>query len=100
MRGIYLIKSPLTPLFQRGGLDCYFSEAFKDAQGEAEIATKRDIDDVRRDIDDLHRDMDARFIQSEQRLIIKLGRLWLLPLALLLHWLSCFNGRMIAIKKL
>jgi len=52
-----------------------FSEAFKDAQGEAEIATKLDIDDVRRDIDDLRRDMDARFIQSEQRLVIKLGTL-------------------------
>jgi hypothetical protein len=52
-----------------------FSEAFKDAQGEAEIATKRDIDDIRRDIDGLRRDMDARFIQSEQRLIIKLGTL-------------------------
>ena len=45
-----------------------FSDAFKDAQGEPEIATKRDIDDLRRD-------MDARFIQSEQRLIIKLGTL-------------------------
>jgi hypothetical protein len=45
-----------------------FSDAFKDAQGEPEIATKRDIDDLRCD-------MDARFIQSEQRLIIKLGTL-------------------------
>jgi hypothetical protein len=41
-----------------------FSEAFKDAQGEAELATKRDIDDLRRDM-----------IQLEQRLIIKLGTL-------------------------
>jgi hypothetical protein len=32
-----------------------FSDAFKDAQGEAELATRRDIDDMRRDID-------ARFI--------------------------------------
>ncbi len=52
-----------------------FSEAFKDAQGEAELATQRDINDVRRDIDDLRRDMDSRFIQMEQRLIIKLGAL-------------------------
>ncbi|MEI6066666.1 MAG: DUF1640 domain-containing protein [Methylococcaceae bacterium] len=37
-----------------------FSEVFKDAQGEAEIATKRDIDDLRRD-------MDARFIQYKPR---------------------------------
>ena len=40
------------------------SEAFKEAQGEAELATKRDIDDLRRDMRDL-----------EQRLIIKLGAL-------------------------
>lgn len=52
-----------------------FSEAFKEAQGEAELATQHDINDVRRDIDDLRRDMDARLIQLEQRLIIKLGAL-------------------------
>ncbi len=52
-----------------------FSEAFKEAQGEAELATQHDINDVRRDINDLHRDMDARLIQLEQRLIIKLGAL-------------------------
>jgi len=40
------------------------SEAFKEAQGEAELATKRDIDDVRRDMREM-----------EQRLIIKLGAL-------------------------
>lgn len=40
------------------------SEALKEAQGEADLATKRDIDDVRRD----KREM-------EQRLIIKLGAL-------------------------
>ena len=38
------------------------SEAFKDAQGEAELATKHDIDDVRRDMREL-----------EQRLTIRLG---------------------------
>ena len=59
-----------------------FSEAFKDAQGEAEIATKRNIDDVRRDIDDLSRDMDVRFIQSEQRLIIKLATLMALAIGI------------------
>jgi hypothetical protein len=40
------------------------SEAFKEAQGEADLATKRDIDDVRRDMREM-----------EQRLIIKLGAL-------------------------
>ncbi len=45
-----------------------FSEAFKEAQGEAEFATKRDIEDLRRD-------MEARLIQTEQRLVIKLGTL-------------------------
>lgn len=52
-----------------------FSEAFKEAQGEAELATKRDIDDLRRD-------MDARFIQMEQRLIIKLGALMAVAISL------------------
>ena len=59
-----------------------FSEAFKEAQGEAELATQHDINDVRRDIIDLRRDMEARFaqvdsnlIQLEQRLIIKQGAL-------------------------
>lgn len=40
------------------------SEAFKEAQGEADLATKRDIDDIRRDMREM-----------EQRLIIKLGAL-------------------------
>jgi hypothetical protein len=59
-----------------------FSEAFKEAQGEAELATQHGINDVRRDIIDLRRDMEARFaqvdsnlIQLEQRLIIKQGAL-------------------------
>ncbi|MEY3881056.1 MAG: hypothetical protein RIQ94_1852 [Pseudomonadota bacterium] len=52
-----------------------FSEAFKEAQGEAELATQHDINEVRRDINDLRRDMDARLVQMEQRLIIKLGTL-------------------------
>ena len=52
-----------------------FSDAFKGAQGEAELATQHDITDVRRDISDLRRDMDTRLIQLEQRLIIKLGTL-------------------------
>jgi len=52
-----------------------FSDAFKEAQGEAELATQHDINDVRRDISDLRRDMDTRLIQLEQRLIIKLGTL-------------------------
>ena len=41
-----------------------FSEAFKEAQGESDLATKRDIDDVRRDMREM-----------EQRLIIKMGAL-------------------------
>jgi hypothetical protein len=57
-----------------------FSEAFKEAQGEADLATKRDIDDLRRDIDVLRHDMDSRFIQTEQRLVIKLGGLMALSI--------------------
>ena len=38
------------------------SEAFRDAQGEADLATKRDLEDIRRDIREM-----------EQRLTIKLG---------------------------
>lgn len=45
------------------------SEAFKGAQGEADLATKRDIDDLRRDMRDM-----------EQRLIIKLGGLMALSI--------------------
>ncbi|SJM94289.1 conserved hypothetical protein [Crenothrix polyspora] len=58
------------------------SEAFKDAQGEAALATQHDVDNVRRDIDDLRRDMDSRFIQMEQRLIIKLGTLMALSIGI------------------
>jgi hypothetical protein len=36
------------------------------------LATK---DDLHREIESLRRDMDARFIQTEQRLVIKLGAL-------------------------
>ncbi len=48
-----------------------FSEAFKEAQGEAELATKRDIDDVRRDM-----------VQLEQRLIIKLGSMMVVAIGI------------------
>lgn len=37
-------------------------------ESQHELSTKRDIDDLRRDID-------ARFVQLEQKLIIKLGAL-------------------------
>ena len=50
-----------------------FSEAFKEAQNESELATKRDIDELRRDIDARFSKVDAQFVQLEQRLIIKLG---------------------------
>jgi hypothetical protein len=52
-----------------------FSEAFKEAQGEANLASKRDIDDLRRDMDARFNQVDSRFIQLEQRLIIKQGAL-------------------------
>ncbi len=47
------------------------SNAFKEAQGEAELATKPDISDLRHGIHDLKRDMH----NLEQRLIIRLGGL-------------------------
>jgi hypothetical protein len=59
-----------------------FSSAFKESIGEAELATQRDIIDVRRDITDLRRDMDARFIQLEQRLIIKQGAMTALAIGI------------------
>jgi hypothetical protein len=40
------------------------ADAFKEAQGEAELATKRDIDDLRHDMKEL-----------EYRIVIKLGAL-------------------------
>ncbi len=60
-----------------------FSDAFKEAQGEAELATEHDINDVRRDITDLRRDMDARLMQLEQRLIIKLGSMMVVAIAVI-----------------
>lgn len=47
------------------------ADAFRDAQGEAELATKRDIGDVRNEIELLRRDMR----DLEQRMTIKLGAL-------------------------
>ena len=55
-----------------------FSEAFKDAQSEAELATKADIVSVRRDIDDVRRDMK----EMELRLTIKLGTLMALSIGI------------------
>lgn len=46
------------------------ADAFKDAQGEAELATKRDIDDLRRDMREM-----------EQRMVIKLGGLIVLAVS-------------------
>jgi hypothetical protein len=40
------------------------ADAFRDASGEADLASKRDIDDLRRDMREM-----------EQRMIIKLGAL-------------------------
>jgi hypothetical protein len=48
-----------------------FADAFRDAQGEADLATRRDIDDLRRDMREM-----------EQRLIIKLGGLMAVSIGL------------------
>ncbi len=52
-----------------------FSDAFKDAQGEADFATKNDIESLRAE-------MNARFIQIEQRLIIKLGSMMVVAIGI------------------
>jgi hypothetical protein len=44
-------------------------DAFRDAQGEAELATKTDIGDLRHDLELLRRDMR----ELESRLVIRLG---------------------------
>lgn len=44
-------------------------------EAQHELATKRDIDELRRD-------MDSKFIQLEQRLIIKLGGLMALSIGI------------------
>ena len=49
-----------------------FSDAFKDAQGEADFSTKQDILDVRRDMREM-----------EQRLIIKLGGMMVVAIAVI-----------------
>ena len=51
-----------------------------------ELATKEDLlatpKDLHRDIGDLRRDIEARFVQLEQRLIIKLGTLMALSIGI------------------
>ena len=66
------------------------SEAFQEAQGEAELATQHDIVDVRRDIQDLRkeinefkREIDFRLVQTEQRLTIKLGAMLVVAVGLM-----------------
>ncbi len=56
-----------------------FTKAFKEAQGESELATQNDIHDVRRDIKDLENRMDTRFERIDGEL--KLMR-WMLGVLL------------------
>jgi hypothetical protein len=48
-----------------------FSSAFKEGLGESELATKRDIEDLRRDMREM-----------EQRLIIKLGSMMVVAIGI------------------
>ncbi|MQR01557.1 CCDC90 family protein [Glaciimonas soli] len=54
-----------------------FSDAVRDSHEAVDVATKRDVDDlrkdVRKDIDVLRFDMDSKFEKLELRLTIKLG---------------------------
>ncbi len=63
------------------------------AQAEAEAAALSEVleinlkdlatkEDLHREIESLRRDMDARFIQTEQRLVIKLGGLMALSIGI------------------
>jgi hypothetical protein len=52
-----------------------FADAFRDAQGEADFATKADIAAVRADLRELERLMKADLRETELRLTIKLGAL-------------------------
>lgn len=70
---------------QDAGVPARQAEAEAEALSEVlevnlkELATKEDVlaaqKDIRQEMELLRRDMDARFIQLEQRLIIKLGML-------------------------
>lgn len=51
------------------------AEAFKDAQGEAELAIRRDIDNARRDMHEMESNLRRDMRKMEQRMIIKLGGL-------------------------
>ncbi len=55
------------------------ADAFSEAQGEAELATKADITNLRRDIDDVRRDMR----EMEQRMIIKMGSMMVVAIAVI-----------------
>ncbi len=54
------------------------ADAFSEAQGEAELATKADITNLRRDIDDVRRDMR----EMEQRMIIKMGSMMVVAIGI------------------
>jgi hypothetical protein len=67
---------------EKAGLPREQASAIVEAQKESlaetldtALATKMDIAAMRQEVELLRRDMDARFIQLEQRLIIKLGML-------------------------
>ena len=58
------------------------AEAFKDAQGEAELATRRDIDDLRRDMREIESNLKRDMRELEQRMLIKLGGLMVLAVGI------------------
>jgi len=82
-----------------------FSDAVRDSHEAADIATKRDLDDVRRDVGDVRRDVDgvrkdmyametridAKLEKLELRLTVKLGSIVICTLGaftVLSKWLA------------
>lgn len=55
---------------------------YKDAQGEADLATKRDIDDLQRDMREIEATLRRDMKELEQRIIIKLGALTAFPIGI------------------
>ncbi|GAC1325753.1 MAG: hypothetical protein NVSMB28_21010 [Collimonas sp.] len=68
-----------------------FSDAVRDSHEGADVATKRDVDDVRKDMQAMEARIDAKFEKFELRLTVKLGSIVVFALgafAVLSKWIA------------
>jgi DNA-binding transcriptional MerR regulator len=67
------------------------SEAFKEVQGEMDIATRQDIGLLKQDIDLLKRDIQRDMKELEQRMTIKLGSLMVIAVGVVAAIVKLLN---------